>query len=523
MFSAMLRGGSIEEPGRFAIGASCLFLLVAVVVFAARIVYPYDLEFMGGGMLDLAERVRDGRPLFGPPGVESTSFLYGPGWYLVTGTLSKVMSARLAGKLVAVASTFACAALVAFIVRRRHPSGAGRIVFALALVGVAYALTGCWFDLPRVDTLATALLLASVYVATGSHKSAPLASGVLLGAALACRQTLVLVALTMACAHLFTRRWRHAAFFLLGTAIIPAAILLGLSPSSRSWMVFYCFVLPRQHGVDLQRVSLLGADLARAFLLVAATVRCLPSLRRFDDPIASTLAAALLGAFASSVASRLHEGGWPNVLMPWATLAAAAAASTPWPPRFRALTELAIAAQLAVAGPTLVEAIPRQAHRRAAERLTSIVAALEQRGDVWVTGRGQVSRVRHVHSVALGDLLRAGYPLPDDVARACEERAFAAIVIDSLNELLADPKGRFLDVVAGNYYVAGRLDEGPALPTGFAASPRWVLLRRAHRLEGPESSIRLAIHREELRAERHRWELPSDVDAASEGMGVDGE
>ena len=59
------------------VGAFALWIALA----AQRIGYPYELEWMEGAMVDEAVRVRDGLPVYGPPGVEHVPFLYTPLFY----------------------------------------------------------------------------------------------------------------------------------------------------------------------------------------------------------------------------------------------------------------------------------------------------------------------------------------------------------------------------------------------------------------------------------------------------------
>ena len=52
-----------------------------------RLGYPYDLEWMEGGMLLHGLRVMNGEPLYGPPGPDFIPFIYPPlySWLLALG------------------------------------------------------------------------------------------------------------------------------------------------------------------------------------------------------------------------------------------------------------------------------------------------------------------------------------------------------------------------------------------------------------------------------------------------------
>ena len=59
-------------------------------VFALRLGYPLDLEWMEGGVLTHALRLSKGQPLYAEPSVDFVSFLYTPLYPAVLAALSKV-------------------------------------------------------------------------------------------------------------------------------------------------------------------------------------------------------------------------------------------------------------------------------------------------------------------------------------------------------------------------------------------------------------------------------------------------
>jgi hypothetical protein len=469
-----------------------VFIAAALVISARRLMYDGELEFMGGAMLDLAERVRDARPLYGPVSLDSTPFVYAPGWFLLVGGLAKAMPLRAAARCVALLCNLGAAFAVAALARRMGASRT-RVLACVALYFAGYALTGGWQDLERVDALATALVLAGVVAWTSPRERIAASSGLFIGAALVCKQTVLPIALAMLGAELLAKRWRRAALFTLGAAVIPCGLWLAASPSSREAFAFYALELPRRHGIRLSRVTFVARDLLRAFLLTAVTVAALLPRR------GATLAAPLAGALVSAILARLHGGGWPNVVMPWAALAAAATAELPALGKASTWFPYAIVGQLAVLGPSLVAAIPTSEHRRGAKRLEEVVRALETKGEVWVMGRGHLTATRHAHITALVDVFRAGGELPEDIEEALNQKRFAAIIVDDGGELLGDRDDRLLRAVVGNYAVVGHLDAGPTLPTGCDALPSWVLAPRSQALADLGRSPLATLRREQRR------------------------
>src|SRR5690349_9688035 len=66
------------------------FVVILLYVFARRFTYPYDLEWMEGGMLAHALRLVEGRPIYAPPSVDFIPYLYTPGYPAVLFALSKI-------------------------------------------------------------------------------------------------------------------------------------------------------------------------------------------------------------------------------------------------------------------------------------------------------------------------------------------------------------------------------------------------------------------------------------------------
>jgi hypothetical protein len=209
---------------------------------------------------------------------------------------------------------------------------------------------------------------------------------------------------------------------------------------------------------------------------------------------------ALAGAFVASISSRLHQGGYVNVLILWAGFAcvAIAVAAT----RAERLAQvhgdralvgaglaLAVACQLGRFARDPDPATPSRRARDAALLLESRVKDLEKSGEVLLTGRGHVTTPRHLHVIALMDVMRSGMGIPEPFARAIRERRFAAYVVDEWPELTLEVmmghRSELFDLVLANYYVAERWDDPGADPVaGRPVHPTWVLEPRAHPIAG---------------------------------------
>jgi hypothetical protein len=237
---------------------------------------------------------------------------------------------------------------------------------------------------------------------------------------------------------------------------------------------------------------------------LAAGRRQLARIPWRDVVFGTAVAAAMFGAFLL----RSHRGGWTNVLIVWTPLGCVAAAvassraielarGTRAAHVVEILLLAAVALQLLgwVFDPTNIA--PEARDDRLARGLQDLVRKLERRGtgEVVVTMTGNLTQVRHLHSAALYDVLRAGDPAPADYLAGLRERRFAALLFGTPQDPgcqdIMPVCAEIADAVTTNYFVAARLEdpEQPAL-IGYDGRPRWVLLPRKRPLEGMSREAR---------------------------------
>ena len=325
-------------------------------------------------------------------------------------------------------------------------------------------------------------------------------------------------------------------------ALVPT--YLALQAKTDGWFAYYCLHLPGRHGVALEYLTLFFvSDVSKAPVLAIATVGAAALLVRAArnpasiDDASLAIVAFVLAGFAAAASSRMHVGGWPNVLLFWATFAAPAAAALATrldassPPGARVALALALALQAGAFAPDPNESIPsaEAASRTQAvdNRLRAIEASAD--GDVVVLGRGHVTRKTHPHINALVDVLRAGEPLPADIARALTTRAWGALVLDDMDDIamsnLFGFESPLFEPVARNYFVAERLDNREPPPVvGFPSQPKWVLRpRRAPLADATHDALALRLRIETGLAERNMRAAQADPALRSDGLSIEDE
>ncbi|HYE95618.1 MAG TPA: glycosyltransferase family 39 protein [Rubricoccaceae bacterium] len=296
-------------------------LQVGIVGYAVcrRVGYPYELEWMEGAVAEHVRRLLAGAPLYVAPSLEFVPYLYPPLYYAAGAPLAAVMGAGfLPLRLLSVAATLACAALVYHLAARPDTTGgkpdreAGFVAAAL-FVG-AYFAGGAWFDVARVDMLFLALFLGGVAAARRRTGGAYALAGLLLGLALLTKQVGLLAGLPLL-AYAFLVDGRRALPFAGAAALVGGGGIVALHLASGGWSTFYILAMPGAHPVvPSNHSAFLLTSLFEPFPIAAclAGVAVVAGLRRGD----ALWVALALGAGAAVLASRLHVGGHMNVLIP---------------------------------------------------------------------------------------------------------------------------------------------------------------------------------------------------------------
>lgn len=300
-------------------GFPLYYIGVFIVIAALRMTYPFELEWMEGGMVDHVMRLVRGEQMYVKPTLSFVPFIYPPLFYYLAAGLSLLTGEGFFPlRLVSFLSALGSFVLIHEYVRRE--TGHFRYgVVATGLYAASFHYCGGWFDIGRIDSLFMCLLLWGIFV----YRFYPSArgqilSGLLFSLAFLTKQTALFIVAPL-CLHCLLSRKGWARF------IFPA-IFIGLVGSttlvfdhwSGGWYRFYVFDLPKQH--KMQPEMILGFwvhDLWRSFplaFLCVLGVGLAAMKNRNKDWFYSVM--LIGGLIISSWLSRLHTGGWDNVLMP---------------------------------------------------------------------------------------------------------------------------------------------------------------------------------------------------------------
>lgn len=490
------------------LGAVHLAFLGWVVVQRFR--YPVELEWMSGGVSDHVERLRAGQPLYVAPTVTFIPYLYPPLHYALSALAASVVPISAATRGISILATLVTGGLVYAITSRLAQSRYWALVAAALFVG-AYSVTGFWYDLDRSDTLATALLAFAFWIGLrSSSRGAALACGAILGLAFFAKQPALVYLASVLVALVVARRFDLAVATGAGALAIMIPVITAFQVTSGGWFWFYVVKMPASHGVDPKLFTVFFVlDAAKLFAIFAAasavlilTLRALlrAAKVRFATETApreeALFAAFVLASFFTSATSRLHAGGFVNVLVFLTTFGAIAFAviaarliHAERSPVLERVFVIAASLQLVHYLYDPSDAAPNEGRVRDAAIVESRIRELERKGEVIVHGRGHLTNPRHFHVMALMDVLRAGIPFPEDLRRGLEERRYAAYVIDELGELglegILGKRSELYGLITRNYFVAQKLDDREPPPiVGWIAHPSWVFRPRTKPLSG---------------------------------------
>lgn len=438
-----------------AIALASAFAILFLVLAYMRLVYPYEVEWMEGAMLDHSIRMLAGMPIYTTPTIDFVPWLYPPLYYvLIAGAMKLFGISFFAGRIVSVLSTLLTGALLGWIVRRiTRRNIYAYLTFAFYLA--TYHATGFYFDIARNDAFFTLLVVSSVW-ATFAFKGMPgaIACGVILALAFLTKQQAVFF--FPALAIWFWMRLKRDSLVFAGVAVgLSLVVLLCWNSASDGWLFYYLFHIPSAKGAEFSWLRTLdvfpqyvfgvfGVSSVGAAGLLIIRYRSNRSDRTdWSTPDSLLTLMAVSGMFAGAI-SLGNEGGYANVMMPFAAFVVTMLPltiheiETGWPKRACAAW-LAMLFQFAALyfNPLSEKMLIASAHQRAGgdefmQKLRSM------QGEVYIPYHGFIGRMAgkpsHANILATLDVLRmhdtTARRLQADLDSAFAQHRFGAVILE---------------------------------------------------------------------------------------------
>jgi 4-amino-4-deoxy-L-arabinose transferase-like glycosyltransferase len=301
----------------FSVAVAYLVIYLWMVFY--RIRYPFDLEWIEGGMVNQVARLLHGQSMYVAPTINYVPFLYPPVYFWFSGLAALIFGIGFFPlRLVSFLASLVSFTIIFLIVRAETRNGWAALL-STALFAATFRVTGAWLDIARVDSLFLAIWLLFIYFVR-SKKSTGYAvlTGVLAALAYLTKQTALIACLPIL-VYLFWRNWKYALICLAAAVLTVGIITLVLNYASVGWYSYYVFSLLSQQTEWLPQefitfwkndllVHLPLAVLFAAFFLVGRPKQDQSSLYQW--------LAILTGALAGSFLTRVKIGGYENVLLP---------------------------------------------------------------------------------------------------------------------------------------------------------------------------------------------------------------
>lgn len=239
---------------RVVIGLSVVWGLVIAIVFALRVGFPLELEWMEGGSLQQAHRVQQGLPVYGPPSADFIPFLYPPLYpALLAGLGFALPLGYVLGRMVSIAAVVAtCVAMWRITKFEDKPPSHRALAIGLFLSG--YVFTFRWLDLARGDALFLALVvwgLALLRECEGNWKKAVLA-GTLVALGFWTKQTTAVFVLASGLVGLLIAPRQFWAYAGTIAVIDGGGVLLGQRLTG-GWLWTWIYELHQLHAFNAER------------------------------------------------------------------------------------------------------------------------------------------------------------------------------------------------------------------------------------------------------------------------------
>ena len=431
------------------------YLVVYLWMAYYRLRYPFDLEWIEGGMVNEVKRLLQGQGLYTAPGISYVPFLYPPVYFYLSGLAARIFGIgyfplRLVSFLASLVSF-----TTIFLIVHAETRSAWAAILSTALFAAAFRLTGAWLDIARVDSLFLALWLLSIYfVRNRSSLRYAVLSGILAGLAYLTKQT-ALIACIPILIFLFWCNWKYALTFLAAAVLLVGITTLVMNHASSGWYSYYVFGLLSQQTEWLPQefVSFWVADLLVHIPLASLfAVFFLLGRPKVADRLALLQWLSILtGALAGSFITRVKIGGYDNVLLlAYAVLAilfglGLAGLSTlvrqvrsDLSGRLEIMVLLACLVQLIILFYNPFAQIPAKADLEAGNRLVKMLS--EVKGAVFVPDHSYLPALAgkdtYANNSAIWDVLRGDAQtkgkqlLSADIQNAIRQQKFAEIVVD---------------------------------------------------------------------------------------------
>ena len=431
------------------------YVIIYLWIVFQRIQYPFELEWIEGGMVDQVQRILHGQGIYVPPSIEFVPFLYPPFYFYLSAVASAIFgNGFFPLRLISFGASIVALVTIAGIIYGETKNLWAAFLSA-GLFIATFRATGAWLDIGRVDSLFLTLWMLFIYVVRGKKNIyVAVLSGLLFSLALLTKQTALVMCLPII-GYLFWLNWKFSLCLLIVATLVFGITTLILNQESSGWYIYYVFTLLSQQTEWLPSKFItfwsrdVVAQLPLAILFAAFVFVKKPKQNGLNPVLWLVI---LIGALAGAFLTRAKLGGYENVLLPaYAAIVLLFGLGfnefqkviVPLPDNYKVLAErlayLACILQFVLLLYNPFSQIPKASDLNAGKELIQSLSEIE--GDVYLPSHGYLptlaGKKSFAHHSAVWDVLRGGQQtqgkglLAEDLNRAIHNQYFDVIILDS--------------------------------------------------------------------------------------------
>ncbi len=294
------------------------FILSFVIIAVIRMPYPFDIEWMEGGMVEHSWRLINELSIYTPPSLEFIPFIYTPIYFYLSAFLSEIFGIGFFPlRLLSFVSSLVILYFIYLIVKNQ--TGSKKIgIISSGFFAACYQLSGFWYDLARVDSLFLALFIVSFYFYLVDNKFSLVISGVFAALSFLTKQTALIFVVPLMIYSIYYFKWKSL-YYILSFSLVSFLIVLYFNISTQGWFYHWLVEIPVGHQWLYRKfITFWIFDIFQP-LFFAFAISVIYLLYKFKNREFSKFylyLSVLSGLFLCSWLSRIHLGGYDNVLMP---------------------------------------------------------------------------------------------------------------------------------------------------------------------------------------------------------------
>jgi 4-amino-4-deoxy-L-arabinose transferase-like glycosyltransferase len=438
------------------LAVSLWYLLVYFYMVYFRIQYPFELDWIEGGLLGEVQRIMNGQAIYVAPSLKFVAFIYPPLFFYLSALASQFFGAtffslRLVSFLASLTS-FVCI----FLIVKEETGNRSLAFISACFFAATFRVTGAWMDIARVDSLFVALLFLFVYFIRHSNSMrAFILAGFFAALAVLTKQT-ALVMCIPAIGYAFLRDWKRTLILMVTATAVTGGVTLIFNLFSDGWYMYYVFGLlgTQTEWLDISQFIIFWPRDLLAHGAIALVFLLFYFFKTWREQKGQLLGVIFLSTLAGTYMSRVKLGGYDSVLMPLYGIMAILMGLGSHKileivrersgDRKEAVVYFSLIVQLAILVYNPFAQIPSLADVNAGQDFVQYLSL--QKGRIYIADHPYLlafaGKETHAHNAAVDDVLRGKKDnrgktlLKAELSEAIKNQTFAMIITDTQWDVL---------------------------------------------------------------------------------------